>query len=122
MRNRPRGVAAPAASFLFGLDAPVAAPLATGEYRTADDSGELLDGVPFPHLLALDQDQQQCLDFLKPFFLRHAAPAVYSSLSGDAMTNTSNAIMIQSMTMLLKKWAGREMPRASVTTSIADAS
>ena len=74
MRDNPVGIGSPPAVLLFRLDAPVPAPLPAGELGPPDDAGELLDGLPFPHLLALDQHHEHGFDTVKPIFQRHDPP------------------------------------------------
>jgi hypothetical protein len=61
------------AGFLVSFDAAKAAPLSAGEFRTADDTGELLDRVPLPDLLAFHEHGQERLDLAQPFFKRHGS-------------------------------------------------
>ena len=53
---------------IAGPDAAQAAPFTAGKLGAPDDPGELVGGIPFLHLLALDQHGKHGLDMLKPLF------------------------------------------------------
>src|SRR5579885_2373841 len=50
------------------MNPTVAAPFTASELGSSDDAGKLLDGVPLPHLLALNQGDKEGFNLFKPFF------------------------------------------------------
>src|SRR5262245_55553301 len=79
MGDNPRGVRTTPTVLFLRLDASSSAPLAAGELRTSHYPGELFDGVPFPHLLPLDQQNEHGLNFSKPLFQRHVRTLLFHS-------------------------------------------
>src|SRR5205814_1004936 len=69
--NGPGGVCPPTTAFLLRLDATPTAPLAACKRGTSHEPGELLDGVPFPDLLPLGEDDKHRLDLFQPLFQGH---------------------------------------------------
>jgi hypothetical protein len=53
---------------LLGMHSAAPGPFSARKFRTIDDPGELLDGVPFTHGLPLNEGQEQFFDPCHPLF------------------------------------------------------
>src|SRR5428012_1464 len=81
MRNDPCRVQSSARDSLLGSDAAMTTILANGEFRFADDAGELMRRVEFTHPLPIHQHAEHGLDLFQPLIDRHHTPTLSMPLS-----------------------------------------